>query len=261
MDGFYILLYRCFSWFVGQRCDLLGSGWYKLRFGTSVGFLVFIVNSLLLGINFFLTFSCLFVLFSYFLKGIVFILVKGRLVPQMSLEFGLNIDHFILMRRWGRMTKDGHTLSMGIPGRCNCIFRGKIIFRYISVQSSILILFDNHFERRFVVFLIADWMTESLLKLDICRSYLFLRWLSRWVKDGYVLMLNWFSIGTSILQLRHFIFEVALHIIRTVLFIKIVLGVGLCPEYVLLGLGLHDMVNTLRKADSCCLRKRFYFLS
>ena len=76
-----------------------------------------------------------------------------------------------------------------------------------------------------------------------------------------MLVLNGFSIGTSILQLRHFILEIVLHIRRTVLLIKIVSDVSLCPECVLLWLGLNDMMNTLRKADSCCLRKRFYFLS
>ena len=181
MDGFYILLCLWFSRLVGQRCDRMGLDWYKLCFGTSVGVLVFIINSLLFGINSFLTFRCLFVLFSYFLNGIVLLLVKGRLVPQMSFALGLNIDHFILMRRWRMMMKYGHTLSMGIPGRCNCISRGEVIFRYISVQPSILVLFDNHFERRLVVFLVADLMTESLLELGSCRNYLFLRWLSRWV--------------------------------------------------------------------------------
>ena len=112
-----------------------------------------------------LTFSCVFI---FLFKDVVWIIftfsLHWRFISLMNFMFWWHIHKFISMRR--RFCYNStRNLSANISWRNKCISGSDWFLGHISIESSILVLLDNHFERRLIDFKLILRMTKSLLKI------------------------------------------------------------------------------------------------
>ena len=216
-------------------------------------FLVFVFKILVLDSDFLFTFCYFIVLLNYFVSHCVSVLAfDWRLVSLMSFGFWGHFGKFVVMGSWRYLVSMCWRLSILNFGRKKSVSCGHGVLWHLSVKSSILVLLDDHFEWRLIFLELIGRMTESLLKILLKMSWT-IHCDSFWgVLYGWERILYIFSIGVSILQLRHFPFEVIFNIWFIILLLKVIMII--ISEGSLSLLILNQKKSTCSICDSCCLR-------